>query len=93
MIRRVGLCTGAAAGGEFFSAAAEKGCDAYITGDVRYHAAQAAHDLGLALVDATHYHTEVIVLKPLGAYLQQRLPSLDISISQHNAQDIRMLET
>lgn len=60
-VRRVGLCTGAGAAAEYFALAKEKGCDAYVTGDVTHHAAQAALDMGLCVVDATHYYTEMIV--------------------------------
>ena len=91
IIRRVGLCTGAAAGGEFFHAAAKKACDVYITGDVRYHSAQAAQDLGLTIIDATHYYSEVIVLNPLKTYLQEKFPSLKITISNHNSQEINII--
>lgn len=69
MITTVGLCTGKASGGEYMTAAAEKGCDAYITGDVGYHDAQCAQQLGLNLFDATHYASEIPVLPVICSYL------------------------
>lgn len=65
LVQRVGLCTGASGNERFFNLAARQGCDVYVTGDVTHHNAQAALDLGLCLVDATHYHTEVIVTPSL----------------------------
>lgn len=61
-IKRVGLCTGSGAGRNLMLAAKNKGCDAYITGDVKYHDAQFAADLDIALIDATHYYTEAIAI-------------------------------
>ncbi|NLK73382.1 MAG: Nif3-like dinuclear metal center hexameric protein [Clostridiales bacterium] len=57
-IKKIALCTGS--GAEFLSKAAEIGCQLYITGDVKYHDAQLALQLGIALIDAKHFHTEKI---------------------------------
>ena len=45
------------------------GADAYVTGDVRYHDAQHAAELGLHVIDAGHFGTEF----PVVASLRQRL--------------------
>ena len=58
-IRRVGICGGD--GKDFLQAAADKGCDAYITGDAGYNAAQDISDEGLAVIEAGHYHSEAPV--------------------------------
>lgn len=70
IIRKIALCTGAGAGNVFFYTAIEKGCDAYLTSDIKYHQALDALDMGLPLIDATHYATEVIVSKSLKKYLE-----------------------
>ena len=41
----------------------------YITGDIKYHDAQLADELGLTLVDAGHYHTEKVILPIIKDYL------------------------
>lgn len=69
MIRKVGLCTGA--GVEFFALAAAKGCDAYLTGDIKYHEAQRAIELGIAVADVTHYASEVLIVPVLQKKLQE----------------------
>ena len=67
-IKRVGLCTGA--GVEFVSLAAAKGCDAYLTADIKYHEAQKAVEMGIAVADVTHYASEVLIVPVLQEKLQ-----------------------
>ena len=71
-VNRVGLCTGSGADRDFMLAAKQKGCDAYITGDVKYHEAQFAADIDLALIDATHYYTESIAIPYLCKYISEK---------------------
>ena len=63
MVKKVGLCTGA--GVSFTSLAAAKGCDAYLTGDIKYHEAQDAVEKGIGVVDVTHYASEVLIVPVL----------------------------
>ena len=66
-IRKVAICSGS--GAEFIERAAFMGSDAYVTGDVKYHDAQRAKELGIHVIDAGHFGTEYPVVK----VLQQRL--------------------
>ena len=66
-IQSIALCSGA--GAEFIKDAAHLHVDAYITGDVKYHDAQLAKELGLLVVDAGHFGTESIVARGLCDYL------------------------
>ena len=59
-ISRLALCGGA--GSDFIGEAAHKGAQVYITGDIKYHDAQMAHEKGLILIDGSHYGTERIIL-------------------------------
>lgn len=70
-VEKVGLCSGS--GAEFIDTAAMLGCDAYVTGDVRYHDAQRAAALGLHVIDAGHFATEQIVVPVLAQYLTEAL--------------------
>jgi len=54
-IKNVGICTGA--GADLLEMAAA-GCELFITGDVKYHQAQRALELGMCIIDAGHYGTE-----------------------------------
>lgn len=68
---KVAICTGKGGGSKYMLLAKQKGCDVYITGDVGYHEAQFAQDIGLSVIDATHYCTEVIIIPVLREYLSQ----------------------
>lgn len=58
-IQRIALCTGS--GGDYIKNAVYSGADIYITGEIKYHQALEAIELGLPLVKAGHYYTEVLV--------------------------------
>ena len=58
MVSKAAVCTGA--GAVFMSKAIEEGCDALVTGDVRFNQAQTAYHHGFCLIDAGHYGTEKI---------------------------------
>jgi GTP cyclohydrolase I len=82
-VAKVALCTGA--GAEFIDKAAALGCDAYITGDVKYHDARHADDIGLCVIDAGHYGTEVVFAKNMAAQLEHELGgTLEILVSETN---------
>ena len=67
-IARVAVVGGA--GGEMVPTAAKKGADLLLTGDVRHHEALEAESLGLALIDAGHFHTEKAALGPFADRLR-----------------------
>lgn len=67
-IKTVALCTGA--GAEFLGRAKRCGADAYVTGDVKYHEAQLAKELGILVADGGHFGTEECVASGLAAYLK-----------------------
>ncbi len=71
-IKTVGICTGSGSDVKLFASAKSGGCDVFVTGDITYHDAQAALEMGLALIDATHYGTEVIVVETLKNYIQAK---------------------
>lgn len=59
-VRKVAVCGGS--GGELVHVAAAKGADVLVTGDIGYHHGLDARTLGITLVDAGHYETEVLIL-------------------------------
>ncbi len=67
------VAVGAGSGSSLIGQAARRGADVLITGDIGYHNAQDALDLGLALIDVGHYNSEAIVVPPLVRYLRERL--------------------
>ena len=80
VVRRVAVGGGACAG-EMGEAAAA-GCDTLVTSDVKYNQFWDAHDLGLNLIDATHFATE----NPVCAYLKEQIaaafPEIAVKISE-----------
>lgn len=59
----------AGSGASFVKNAVAAGADVLVTGDVKYHEAFDARDTGIALVDAGHYGTEIIMVARLAAEL------------------------
>lgn len=83
-LSRVGICTGA--GADFIAAAADAGCELFITGDVKYHEAQMAEELGICIIDAGHYGTEKFFGRDMKALLDDRLSGkVRVTASQVNA--------
>ncbi len=74
-VNKVGICTGA--GGDFLTNAWDAGCDLFITGDVKYHLAQSARELGINLLDLGHFGSEYIFTENMSNILCQRIPSRD----------------
>ncbi|MBQ2888784.1 MAG: Nif3-like dinuclear metal center hexameric protein [Firmicutes bacterium] len=73
---KLAVCGGA--GMDFWAKAAAAGCDALLSADPKHHEGfQAAHT-GFALLDGTHFATEVIGIRRLGRLLQQKLPDLAV---------------
>ena len=64
-VRTVALCSGS--GASFLHEAKRRGADLLVTGDIKYHDARAAEDLGVALIDAGHFGTEIIAAEGLAA--------------------------
>lgn len=69
-IRRIAICTGS--GGSLIETVIACGCDAYVTGDLKYHEAQRAVEANLSLIDMGHFASERPALRPLATYLQTR---------------------
>ncbi len=78
-VRRIGLCGGAGAGDMF--AAFERGCDTYVTADVKHHEFIAANELGINLIDGGHFPTENVVIPVLAGWLREDFPSLSVFVS------------
>ncbi len=55
IIKKVAILGGSGGDYKLIQKAKDMGCDAYITGDVNFHQAQYAKDLGISIIDASHY--------------------------------------
>lgn len=81
LVSKIGWCTGA--GAEFLDTAVAAGCDLFLTGDVKYHTAQHARDLGMNVLDCGHYGTEYIFCENMRSKLD-KFYNLDIIQSRVN---------
>ncbi len=79
-VYRVAVGGGACAGG--LMDAKNAGCDTFVTSDIRYNQFRDAHDLGMNLIDAGHFHTERPVLYPLADQIRQAFPEIQVKVSE-----------
>ena len=65
--------------------ALDAGCDTFVTADVKYNQFWDAHDLGLNLIDAGHFHTENPVVAVLAAKIAAAFPEIEVKISESHS--------
>jgi len=71
LVAKVAVCGGA--GASLIHAAAFKGADVLVTGDLKYHEAEEAFALKLAVLDAGHFATEQVIVPALANMLRSEL--------------------
>jgi dinuclear metal center YbgI/SA1388 family protein len=83
LVSKVAVCGGS--GASLIHEAARQGADVLVTGDVKYHEALSAQELGLAVIDAGHFATEHIMANYLANKLtratQQRNWSVEFMVA------------
>jgi dinuclear metal center YbgI/SA1388 family protein len=85
-IDRVAVCGGA--GGDALAAAAAEGAQVLVTGELKYHEAQQAAYLGLAVVEAGHFYSERPVLPAMASHLQMRAHAVQCKVEFICAQTV-----
>jgi len=79
-VRNVAVGGGSCAGGML--EALDAGCDTFVTADIKYNQFWDAHDLGLNLIDAGHFHTENPVVAVLAEKIAAAFPDVQVEISK-----------
>jgi dinuclear metal center YbgI/SA1388 family protein len=79
---------GGSGGGEL-RAAASRGCDTFITADIKYDVFLEARELGINLIDGDHFCTENTVAPGLAGALREAFPGIDTAISKRHGQTVR----
>ena len=79
-VRRVAVGGGAC--GSMLEDVVSKGCDTFITADVKYHCFLEAQALGLNLMDAGHFSTENVVCPEIVRFLSEAFPELSVCRSK-----------
>lgn len=74
-ISRAAVCGGA--GGEFIQAAIDKGAQAYVTADIKYHDFVNYRDR-ILLVDAGHYETEALIKQKFREIVSEKFPHIPV---------------
>jgi dinuclear metal center YbgI/SA1388 family protein len=77
-VRKVAVCSGS--GASLLREAQFKGADVLVTGDVKHHDATEAELLGMALVDAGHYGTEILMVAAVAEQLRSILAQRGLAV-------------
>lgn len=86
-IEVLGIACGAA--GEFLKDAHRAGCQAFMTGETRFHSCLEARDLGVAMILPGHYCTERPAMETLGRRLSARFTDLVAEASRAESDPVR----
>ena len=79
-VRKVAVGGGSCASGMLDALAA--GCDTFVTSDIKYNQFWDAQDLGLNLIDASHFATENPVVALLAEKIAAAFPEVEVKISE-----------
>ncbi len=89
-IQTVALCTGS--GGSLLNQCINKQVDVFITGDIDYHEALRAKEMGLNIIDIEHFYTEQFFVPAIRKQLiQSQLPEKFLIDSQKMASPFRLI--
>ena len=83
-VQKLAVCGGS--GGSMLDLAAQKGCDTFVTADVKYDRFLAAKELSVNLIDADHFCTENVIIPILCEKLRAQFPALTFAVSRVHAQ-------
>jgi len=70
-VRKVAVCAGS--GSSLLEAAASAGAQLFVTGDLKYHEARSAQELGLTLLDIGHFAPERYGMKRFASLLDRQM--------------------
>lgn len=86
-LKKIAVCSGS--GGSFLGDVLAKGCDGFITGDVKHDIFIDAHNAGLTVFDAGHFHTENIFCEYMKNALEKGFPEVKVSVAETNEDILR----
>lgn len=87
-INRVAIVGGA--GADFIKEAIAMGCEVLITGDVKHHTALDALGMGINIIDAGHFYTEVIALPHIAQFINS-LFDVEVNVSEVSTNPFKMV--
>lgn len=89
-VQRVAVACGSAA--EFLADATAAGCDTFVTGEARFHAALEAQAAGVNLILTGHYCSERPALVTLARTLQHEFPDLKVLASEQDGNPLELFQ-
>ena len=85
------VAVGGGSCGSYLELVKEKGCDTFVTSDVKYDTFLDAKRMGINLIDADHFCTENVVIPVLKTWLKEEYPELEVKISESHVQTAQFL--
>lgn len=79
---------GGSGGGDLKHAAA-RGCDTFLTSDVKYDVFLEAKEYGINLIDGDHFCTENVMIPVLEKKLKALFPEISTTISRVHGQTVK----
>ena len=89
LIRGGRVAVGGGACGGYLAAAAENGCDAFVTSDLKYNQFLDACAAGISVLDAGHFPTEDVVCPVLIEYLEEKFPGVPVTKSASHTEAVQ----
>lgn len=86
------IAVGGGSCADYIDDAVSAGCDTLVTADVKYHEFTHAEDVGLNLIDAGHFATENVVIRPLAEKLRIAFPDVEFVVSHASADPIKVMK-
>ena len=77
IIKRICIIGGDISKAEYIKKAINIGCDCYISGKIDYNDAIFARDMGINLIEVSHYKTEILAMKKLNNLLSLEFPEIE----------------
>ena len=68
-----------------------RGCDTFLTSDLKHDLYLEARELGINLLDAGHYSTEAVIRSTLEHWLKEQFPTVDVLVSTMEQEVFRYL--
>ena len=78
IIHKVGLCSGG--GSDEWRQAAESGCDAFVSGEIKHHFGLAMADSGIVGLECGHFATEEPGIRALASALQKQINQVEYNV-------------
>lgn len=88
-VKKVAVVGGS--GMSMISEVLKKGCDTFITSDIKYDAFLDARAGGYNLIDADHFCTENVVVPYLAGSISKKFPDIDVLISERHCQTAKFI--